>query len=484
MQKDEDPYKILGVPYDASEADIKKAYRKAALKYHPDRQQTEEDKERAHDTFAKVSEAYATLTDPVKRYDWKMANEAKIKGRSNGSASTSQRQTSNYHATTSRKPSGFSSPRPTKFSTSSHIPRSNNDRPFAGQQTHSTHARPNTPQPGRGRKVPLRRTPPQQTFSWQRHNKNGTTTDDTAYNFSSGTNAGKKKQQPYSFKPGMKEDLRGHTMHGTGTSTNGGIGLGNLFKKKEKSATDGGYSLSGKNGRGVSREVTRTPRSRSLDKKSMVRPNSTTSLKGRSPGTLRRAKLPAAPFGEDIDARSTSSGGASRGRKTKSERRLSGAHRRPSLSRASASPARHRKNNVEIDEVTRTPRTGRKKTVSKKPHDPLGVFLQIMREQFDYDKDIDKGGLFGTKNITAKGKTDDNGPDAVMSMSTKTQTDKRKDGKFEIKTITKIKRGDGSVEKNVQVSIVEKEEANKLPKNTDLNITRIVDKKKKKKREK
>ena len=85
MQKDEDPYVILGVPYEASEADIKKAYRKAALKYHPDRQQTEEDKEKAHDTFAKISEAYATLTDPVKRYDWKMANEAKMKGGGGGS---------------------------------------------------------------------------------------------------------------------------------------------------------------------------------------------------------------------------------------------------------------------------------------------------------------------------------------------------------------------------------------------------------------
>lgn len=75
MEKDDDPWEILGVPRDASETEIKKAFRKGALKYHPDRQQTEEDKAAAHDIFAKFSAAYETLNDPVKRYDWKLAEE-------------------------------------------------------------------------------------------------------------------------------------------------------------------------------------------------------------------------------------------------------------------------------------------------------------------------------------------------------------------------------------------------------------------------
>lgn len=78
MEKGEDPYNILGVGYDATEAEIKKVYRRGALKHHPDKQ-TYEDREKAHDVFAKFAAAYAMLMDPVKRYDWKHANEEKLK---------------------------------------------------------------------------------------------------------------------------------------------------------------------------------------------------------------------------------------------------------------------------------------------------------------------------------------------------------------------------------------------------------------------
>lgn len=59
-----DYYKILGVDKNASQDDIKKAYRKMALKYHPDK--TKGDKE-AEDKFKKANEAYAVLSDPEKR---------------------------------------------------------------------------------------------------------------------------------------------------------------------------------------------------------------------------------------------------------------------------------------------------------------------------------------------------------------------------------------------------------------------------------
>jgi curved DNA-binding protein len=62
-----DYYKILGVNKTASAADIKKAYRKLAMKYHPDH--TKGDKV-AEEKFKKISEAYAVLSDKEKRKEY------------------------------------------------------------------------------------------------------------------------------------------------------------------------------------------------------------------------------------------------------------------------------------------------------------------------------------------------------------------------------------------------------------------------------
>ncbi len=59
-----DYYKILGVEKNASVADIKKAYRKLAMKYHPDHAK---DNPQAEEKFKKISEAYAVLSDAEKR---------------------------------------------------------------------------------------------------------------------------------------------------------------------------------------------------------------------------------------------------------------------------------------------------------------------------------------------------------------------------------------------------------------------------------
>lgn len=68
-----DYYDILGVSKDASQDDIRKAFRKLARKYHPD---VAEDKATAEDKFKEINEAYEVLGDPEKRtkYDRLGAN--------------------------------------------------------------------------------------------------------------------------------------------------------------------------------------------------------------------------------------------------------------------------------------------------------------------------------------------------------------------------------------------------------------------------
>lgn len=64
MDKDKDYYKILEIEEDASEEEIKLAYRRLAKKYHPDLNKTDP---KAKDKFIKLHEAYETLSDPQKR---------------------------------------------------------------------------------------------------------------------------------------------------------------------------------------------------------------------------------------------------------------------------------------------------------------------------------------------------------------------------------------------------------------------------------
>ena len=62
-----DYYEILGVPKTASEDDIKKAYRKLALKFHPDRNPGNK---QAEEQFKGINEAYAVLSDKDKRKEY------------------------------------------------------------------------------------------------------------------------------------------------------------------------------------------------------------------------------------------------------------------------------------------------------------------------------------------------------------------------------------------------------------------------------
>lgn len=59
----DDPYELLGVSRDATEQEIKKAYRKLALKYHPDKITNEHEREESEAKFKEITSAYEILSD-------------------------------------------------------------------------------------------------------------------------------------------------------------------------------------------------------------------------------------------------------------------------------------------------------------------------------------------------------------------------------------------------------------------------------------
>ena len=74
---EKDYYKVLGVPKNASAAEIKKAYRKLAQQYHPDRNRGNKE---AEDRFKEVSAANDVLADPEKRKQYDQVREMAASG--------------------------------------------------------------------------------------------------------------------------------------------------------------------------------------------------------------------------------------------------------------------------------------------------------------------------------------------------------------------------------------------------------------------
>eukprot|EP00928_Gymnodinium_smaydae_P007954 TRINITY_DN12850_c0_g1_i1.p1 TRINITY_DN12850_c0_g1~~TRINITY_DN12850_c0_g1_i1.p1 ORF type:complete len:579 (-),score=79.16 TRINITY_DN12850_c0_g1_i1:8-1744(-) len=79
--KDPKYYKLLGVSTSASEAELKKAYRKLALKWHPDKQvgKSQAEKDAAEAKFKEISVAYDTLSDKEKRKLYDQVGEEGLK---------------------------------------------------------------------------------------------------------------------------------------------------------------------------------------------------------------------------------------------------------------------------------------------------------------------------------------------------------------------------------------------------------------------
>jgi molecular chaperone DnaJ len=72
-----DYYEVLGVSRDVSEQDLKKAYRRVAMKFHPDRNPGDKD---AENKFKEASEAYEVLSDPNKRAAYDQFGHAGVDG--------------------------------------------------------------------------------------------------------------------------------------------------------------------------------------------------------------------------------------------------------------------------------------------------------------------------------------------------------------------------------------------------------------------
>lgn len=72
-----DYYEVLGVSKEATEQEIKKAYRKMAMKYHPDKNQGNKESE---EKFKEVNEAYEVLSDPQKRRTYDQFGHAGFSG--------------------------------------------------------------------------------------------------------------------------------------------------------------------------------------------------------------------------------------------------------------------------------------------------------------------------------------------------------------------------------------------------------------------
>jgi curved DNA-binding protein len=75
---EKDYYQMLGLDRKASEEEIKKAYRKLALQYHPDHHPGDPESE---ERFKEIGEAYAVLGDPEKRKEYDYSGHARFKRR-------------------------------------------------------------------------------------------------------------------------------------------------------------------------------------------------------------------------------------------------------------------------------------------------------------------------------------------------------------------------------------------------------------------
>ena len=89
-----DLYSILDVTKDATDSEIRHAYRKCCFKYHPDKNLEEDDKEEKAKMFQKVADAFSILSDPKLRQQYDIAGFEGLEEMANGSNESSTRYNS------------------------------------------------------------------------------------------------------------------------------------------------------------------------------------------------------------------------------------------------------------------------------------------------------------------------------------------------------------------------------------------------------
>jgi curved DNA-binding protein CbpA len=105
MQTTKNLYKLLGLPKEASQEDIRQAHRKLVRKYHPD---TNSEDPQAEERFKEVQQAYEILSDPQKRreYDQRLRASSRTGGGREGAGTTRTNSGRPRPSSAGRKPGG------------------------------------------------------------------------------------------------------------------------------------------------------------------------------------------------------------------------------------------------------------------------------------------------------------------------------------------------------------------------------------------
>ena len=509
MKKDDNPYTILGVPYDVEENELKKVYRKLALKYHPDRQVSEGDKEKAHDNFARIASAYDTLTDPVKRYDWKLANEKamlkalKTKQRNDTKPVTTTQTTTINHAIRQvpRRQSTMPSQRVNGTTTAAGVgtEASNPKRRLSLSPNKSSTK--NLPSKSRGaaagRKASLtssttselRPVPPPKSQEGRRplHSLSCPATIPTTSSPSStlSTRGANGLRVPVNGPSPSSSSTSSTTT--TKSSSSLSSSKGGLMRASS-SHVPTSSSLAGRGGGATSTLQPKLKRATSLR---MPPTSTTTTLSTKhSSGNLgchpnketKNHTLGAASTGTGSRATATPS-------PTKT-RRVSGGKVHPSSTPHTATtncPQPQQPHvtirNTNSNRMNSTSGSSGQNVIhpkSKECHNPYRVFELKLKEHFEEDylaADWMPTSTSSDQNtlriLQAKSKGDPKNPQTVVSMTTSTRKERRADNLklYDVKTVTKLLKLNGTVQKISETSIVDEEHFHAVHANT-ITITR------------
>lgn len=447
MEKEDDPYKILGVAYDAEESEIRREYKKAALKWHPDRTTAEGDKEHASKIFAKISEAYTMLKDPVKRYDWKSANEDKIK----------------KHITTTAFVMSAPPPPPTSSSSSSPTKRKilTPPRPPPKRPPHSQHSRPLPP-------------PPKSSITGVFGNKKQQGLSNMAKEHAKST---KEQRKAAAASPKLQKNKNARK-GSPKTTTPARQGMPKAPPPNTKRGETQPRPLRHSMSQPPVPSFSPAPSSQQDPKRRHSMPASST----RSPRMGRKASLesrsnhasrPAAPRTKNPSPRM-------RVRKSVHPAPSRGGAPMPSQLPTPSSMNRRVVTTDQIHVETRIFQAGISSNKNEPFHNPFQIFDQVMRTEFGTHYktnrhsgwESQKSTMFGGEvKLKAAPPRKDN-PNAVLELSTLTETEKRMNGRVEIKTTTTIEKVNGRIDKIIQISLTDKETAKQLPNRTNMTMKR------------